>query len=248
LSFPAIAGAPTGASAPPSAIICHLKLVLLHPLPLDGAIWPPALWDMVDEVVAPTLYSVGDSLPGWAEAVLDVAGSDDLVVVGNSVGGSCALEVACLAPSQVRSIVLVGAKAGVRPEPDFRDEAVRVLRHEGVDAAWERYWAHLFAADADPETVAHAQSITRNIPVEHHVNGVRAFHNRPDRAGLLARLDIPVTIVRGQHDRIPHNAEHLASTLRKGRFIAVAGAGHFVSLERPNALVSIVSDAIRAIS
>ncbi|HET7486314.1 MAG TPA: alpha/beta fold hydrolase [Acidimicrobiales bacterium] len=196
-----------------------MKLVLLHPLPLDGSIWPTARWGLADAVVAPTLCSIGASLKGWAEAAVDLAGSDDLVVVGNSVGGSCALEVASLAPARVRSLVLVGAKAGVRPTPAFRDEAVRVLRHEGVDAAWDRYWAHLFAPDADPDTVEHARSIERSIPVEHHVNGVRAFHNRLDRAGLLAELDIPVAIVRGQHDTIPKNPEYLASTLRNGRFI-----------------------------
>jgi len=225
-----------------------LKLVLLHPLPLDGSIWPRALWGLADDVVAPTLYSVGDSLPDWAAAALELAGSDDLVVVGNSVGGSCALEVARLARTKVRSVVLVGAKAGVRPEPAFRDAAVRVLCEEGIDVAWDRYWADLFAPDAASEVVAHARSIAHGIDIEHLVNGVRAFHNRPDRAELLAELEMPVTIVRGQHDRIPKNPEHLASTLRDGRFVEVPGAGHFVSIERPDALVSIVREAILTVT
>src|SRR2546429_143575 len=89
------------------------------------------------------------------------------------------------------------AAATLRSEPSFRDEAVRVLREEGLDAAWYRYWAHLFAPDADPNTVGRSQSIARGIDVEHHVNGVCAFHNRADRAALLAELDVPVTIVRG---------------------------------------------------
>lgn len=225
-----------------------LNLFLLHPLPLDGSIWPRALWNLADGVVAPTLYSVGDSLAGWAAAALDMSGPSDLVVVGNSVGGSCALEIAKLAPRQVRAVVLVGAKAGVRPEPAFRDEAVRVLREEGVDAALDRYWAPLFAPDADPRVVAHARSIARSIDIEHHVNGVCAFHNREDRAALLAELDVPVTIVRGEHDRIPKNPTDLAATLQHGRFVEVAGAGHFVPVERPDALVSIVREVLLGVA
>jgi pimeloyl-ACP methyl ester carboxylesterase len=77
---------------------------------------------------------------------------------------------------------------------------------------------------------------------------VRAFHNRQDRAALLSELDVPVRIVRGQHDRIPKDPAHLATTLRQGRFVEVAGAGHFVPVERPDALVTIVRDAVLAVS
>jgi hypothetical protein len=54
------------------------------------------------------------------------------VVVGNSVGGSCALEVARAAPDQVEAVVLVGAKAGVRPDPALRAEAVGTLADGGI--------------------------------------------------------------------------------------------------------------------
>lgn len=224
-----------------------MNLVLLHPLPLDGSIWPSALWDLADNVVAPTLYSVGASLPNWAAAVRDLLDPGEYVVVGNSVGGSCALELVSLEPTRLRGIVLVGVKAGVRPEPGLRDQAVRVLRDEGIDAAWDRYWAPLFAPDANPLVVERARSIASRIDIEDHVNGVCAFHNRPDRAALLTELAVPVTIARGEHDRIPKDPVHLASTLRDGRFVEVGGAGHYVPLERPKDLVSIVNDAIRAV-
>ena len=225
-----------------------LNVVLLHPLPLDGSIWPRALWDLADAVVAPTLYSVGGSLTDWAAAALELTNAADLVVVGNSVGGSCALELANLAPTRVRAVVLVGAKAGVRRDPVFRDETVRVLREDGVAMAWDRYWAPLFAPDADPAIVARARSIALGIDVEDHVNGVCAFHDRHDRSALLAELDIPVTVVRGQHDGIPKDPEQLAAALRHGRFVEVSGSGHFVPLEQPDQLVSIVDEAVRTIT
>ena len=94
-----------------------MRLVLLHALPLDGTMWTGATEFPVDATIAPTLYPLGASLEEWAAGVLDLAGPDPFVVVGNSVGGSCAIEVARLAPERVAAMVLVGAKAGVRPEP-----------------------------------------------------------------------------------------------------------------------------------
>lgn len=88
------------------------------------------------------------------------------------------------------------------------------------------------------------RSIARGLDVEALVNGVHAFHTRPDRAALLADLDVPVTIVRGSHDRIPKEVERLVSTLQHGRYVEVPGAGHYVPIERPHKLVSIVREAI----
>jgi pimeloyl-ACP methyl ester carboxylesterase len=78
---------------------------------------------------------LGTTLEQWAQGVLALVRNEPLVV-GCSVGGSCALEVARAAPDQVRGIVLVGAKAGVRPDPAFRDKTIRLLTDHGIEAAW----------------------------------------------------------------------------------------------------------------
>jgi pimeloyl-[acyl-carrier protein] methyl ester esterase len=124
-----------------------VRVVLLHPLPFDGSVWPALGAANVDDVVAPTLYFLGDDLTRWARAVVDLVSSpaftpratedDPLVVVGCSVGGSCAIEVARLVPDRVKAVVLCGTKAGHDPEPAFRDEALRVLAAEGIDEAIE---------------------------------------------------------------------------------------------------------------
>ena len=127
-----------------------MKLVLLHPLPLDGSIWPASVTSLGDECLAPDLYAFGDDIRDWARAELDLAGAGPLTLVGNSVGGSCAIEIAVLAPEKVQGIILCGAKAGHRPEPAFRDEALRALEEGGVEAAWDRYWRPLFGPEVDP--------------------------------------------------------------------------------------------------
>ena len=226
-----------------------MTLVLLHPLPLDGTMWPEAVTALAEDVVAPTLYEVGDDLVAWAGHVLELVEdrAEPLVLVGNSIGGSCAIEVARLAgPARVRAIVLSGAKAGHDPEPAFRDEALRVLAEEGIDAAWDRYWRPLLAPDVDSAVAQAARSIARSQGAERVAAGVRAFHGRPDRDGFLDSWVGPVWVVAGEHDVRPERARVMAARLAQGRHREVAGAGHYVPLEAPEAFAAIVAEALGA--
>ncbi len=56
--------------------------------------WPDEVRALASRTVAPTLYDLGESIEEWAAGVLDLAGPGPLAVVGNSVGGSCALPLA----------------------------------------------------------------------------------------------------------------------------------------------------------
>src|SRR5262249_2498290 len=94
---------------------------------------------LVDESAAPTLYHCGEDIGEWGRAALDSVGDGPIVVVGNSIGGSCALEVARLAPNKVKALVLVGAKPGHRRDPELPDEATGLIGAEGLRAAWQRY-------------------------------------------------------------------------------------------------------------
>lgn len=104
-----------------------MRLVLLHALPFDERMWEFG-GPMPADAFAPRLYDLGPSIEDWAAAVVAECHDDELFVVGCSVGGSCALEVARAAPDQVRAVMLVGAKADVRPDPIACSEAVELLR------------------------------------------------------------------------------------------------------------------------
>ena len=134
---------------PPAAVT---PVVLLHALPFDGRMWQAEQAWLPGPTLAPTLYRFGSTLEDWASGVLHVAPADPFVIVGCSIGGSCALEVARAAPERVLGIVLVGAKAGVRPEPGVRDEACQVLAERGMEAAWRTWWRPLFGPSTPPET------------------------------------------------------------------------------------------------
>lgn len=221
-----------------------MNLLLLHPLPLDGSIYSQDLRDLCDRCVAPTLYLVGDDIVSWARAALDAVGDEPVVVVGTSIGGSCAIEVARLAPETVKALVLCGTKAGHRPEPAFRDAALRLLKEEGLGAAWDRYWRPLFGPAAPAEVIDRAWRSAEQQGTEAIAAGIRAFHGRPDREAFLRTWQGPVVFVSGEHDINPHRSRRAAEQLPQGSFRLVTGVGHYVPLEAPDALTGIAEETI----
>ncbi len=205
-----------------------VQLVLLHALPLDGTMWAQEMKLLPGNIIAPTLYSYGESIQDWARAVLDMTTDEALVVVGSSVGGSCALEVARLAPLRIKALVLIGTKAGVRPDPLLRDEAVRVLREQGMEMAWSEYWAGLFGVNADPEIIERARRLACSLEIDSVVRGVKAFHNRNDLTDFARSWPGPLVVIRGDQDCTPPRsaAAELASS-PLGELHTVEDAGHY---------------------
>jgi hypothetical protein len=193
-----------------------VKLVLLHPLPLDGSIWTDQVTGLVDDWIAPTLFPFGRRHPGVGRCGARPGRGRSDHGRRELVGGSCAIEVALLAPTQVKALVLSGAKAGHRPEPALRDEALRVLSESGVDAVWYRYWKPLFGPHVDHTTVARAHRLASRQGTEAIAAGVRAFHGRRDRDGFIDDWQGPVWVVEGQHDIRPDRATASAGWLRGG--------------------------------
>jgi pimeloyl-ACP methyl ester carboxylesterase len=220
-----------------------VKVVLLHALPFDERAWDDVRQRLDHQVVAPTLYALGDTIEEWARGCLAQCGSDPIVVVGNSVGGSCAIEIAKLAPQQVRHLVLIGAKAGHRPEPALRDEAIEVLRLRGVMRAWTQYWEPLIGPGASDETRKRLVQFAQEQQVEDLVRGLSVFHSRPDRSSYLAAWPGPVTVVAGEHDIATARASATAAVLQNGHFKLLAGTGHYGPIEAPEAVAEVVNEA-----
>ncbi|MEM7133383.1 MAG: alpha/beta fold hydrolase [Chloroflexota bacterium] len=92
----------------------------------------------------PNLYRLGASLEGWAASVLAlVSPKEPIVVIGSFMGGSCAIEMARQAPNRIAALVLVGTKAGHRPEPELRDAYIQSLRSNGINEVWLEVRNHL---------------------------------------------------------------------------------------------------------
>jgi pimeloyl-ACP methyl ester carboxylesterase len=224
----------------------HLELLFLHALPLDGSMWAGQKQLLPGTTYTPTLYSFGDSVETWAAAVLKVAKGDRLVVVGCSVGGSCALELAGAAPDRVAALVLIGTKAEHRPDPALHSSALETLQEKGLEQAWKVFWAPLFSRSANSQVIRDAKLIMlRQSPLD-VARGVTAFHSRPSRDQFLSAFPRPVIVVTGADDIAPGPkvSAAQANSAQHGRLHIVPECGHYVPLERPEYLNSILREVI----
>ncbi len=237
-----------GSSA--SRTLSDVRVVFLHALPLDGRMWAKQRASVGPFAsFAPDLYSFGSTLDAWAGAVVEEIGDEEVIIVGCSIGGSVAMHIAERLPEQTAGVVLVGAKAGHRPEPKLCRNAVALVNQVGVEAAWSTLWAPLFSPGCDPAILNEARSIAREQTTRNVIGGVRAFHARRDLSGFIRSWDKPVVIIGGEHDRTPSPETMMTEAIaaRRGVFHLVNDSGHYVNLERPdqfNRLLRAVVDSI----
>ena len=119
----------------------------MHAFPLDERMWEPQLDALTGhDVSAPRLYGRGRTMAAWAESVADET-EGELLVVGASMGGYCALALARRVPERVRALLLVGS----RPDADSperragRADTIELIRREGADGLWRFMSPKLFA-------------------------------------------------------------------------------------------------------
>ncbi|MEQ1700062.1 MAG: alpha/beta hydrolase [Ilumatobacteraceae bacterium] len=226
-----------------------MRLVFLHALPFGGEMWADEVGNFGPDALAPTLYDEGHSLTEWATAALRLIGGEPCIAIGCSVGGSCAIELARLAPDQVAGLVIVGGKAGVRPEPALRDAAITHVEAHGIDSAWEELWRPLLAPDSPAAVLDAAHQLARSIQPPSLVRGLRVFHDRRDNTEFAAGWTRPLVGICGAHDRSPTPAtvEALATGPNR-RFHLVEHSGHYVNLEQPAVFRSILSESIEWIT
>lgn len=232
-------------------------LVLLHAFPFDHRFWRPTVERLSPrmKVVTPDLRGFGTSergTPGYgiADMADDVARLLDLLrlptatVAGLSMGGYVALAFADRHPGRLARLVLCDTKAGPdSPEArKGRDEAIALVRAQGVGAYADRQMSRLLAPGATPAVIAEVRALMEQ-PVEGVVAGLEALRDRPDRREELGRIACPTLVVVGREDALtpPSEAEALAQAIPGAQRIELPGAGHLPNLETPDAFAEALA-------
>lgn len=193
-------------------------------------------------------YGLSDE-PGWLENIHDAAyfyldflralDLSNVTLVGNSMGGWIAMEIAVRDTSRIKSLVLVspaGVRApGVQPADIFLmapEELVRNLFHDQKLAQ---------ARLAEPVT---PESIDLGLK-NRHTTARLAWEPRlhdPDLPKWLHRIDVPVKIVWGREDRIlpAKMAEELKRLMPRAQLHVLENVGHLPHAERPDLFCEIV--------
>jgi pimeloyl-ACP methyl ester carboxylesterase len=208
-------------------------VLLLHAFPLDERMWERQRDALSGhDVVSPRLYGRGQTMDAWSDSVAGET-EGDLVVVGASMGGYCALALARRAPERVRGLLLLGA----RPDADSderragRADTIELIRNDGPSALWRSMVPKLFADD----TVADEGLLFGDA--DGLVGAVEAIRDRADSTEVARALERRLQFVVGESDPFVSAGE-----LREFDVREIAGAGHLANIERPDEFNEVVEE------
>ncbi|HSC92119.1 MAG TPA: alpha/beta fold hydrolase [Gaiellaceae bacterium] len=224
-----------------------MKVVLLHALPLDERMWERQLETLRGrDAVAPRLYGRGRTMDDWAASVLADVDGDELVLVGASMGGYCALRMVAQAPDRVRALLLAGSRADADSEERraARVDTLATIARDGAAGLWETMRPKLFSEAASADVVEHAHSLALGQRPDELAAAVEAIRDRPD--STEAARSLPLGLVLG--DRDPYVDEAYARELVAGSphawRLTVPDCGHLPPLEQPFVFNAVLVGAL----
>jgi len=184
------------------------------------------------------------------------------VVVGNSMGGMLAIDLALSHPDEVLALVLIGSLPSGAPDEAWRQSDAEVAAEAAVQAAAQaaaragdidrlnraevHYWL-----DGPGEATGRVSGPPRDLMLE--MNG-RALAAAPpgDDADTgeawprLRELKVPTLLVVGEHDEtgLWPLTEMMAALIPTARVERLAGTAHCPMLDRPDELARLVADFV----
>lgn len=225
-------------------------LVFIHGSGDSAQVWEPLI------ALLPEVEAVALDLPGHG-ALVDQPGATTMsvgeyatfvrdeierrglirpTVVGHSLGGAVALQLALEAPALVGRLALVGSGARLRVAPAFLT-AAREAGAQGAPIITRMSFAEAHATEADAYQARRAPTapgvLYRDL----------AACDQFDVMGELERITQPALIIVGAHDRMtpPKFAEYLHTRLRASALAVIPDAGHYAQIEQP----ALVASALR---
>lgn len=219
-------------------------LVLLHGAGVDNTLWAPqiAALSSTCRVIAPNLpghcgirsVKTVSQMADHVRAVLQERGITRYAVVGLSLGGMVALDMAGRRPQEVTHLAMIESVANVTDRPillAMGRVALNLLRVMPLKVL------SVFPSNQlGAETPEAAQYLRKTLPqgtARDTYRVLRAAFDYDGRAHLSA-ISMPALIMVGEKNKATHDrAREMAEAIPQSVFVVVKGAGHIANLDAP---------------
>jgi 3-oxoadipate enol-lactonase len=183
--------------------------------------------------IPPGLYAM-EQFAKDTLGLMDAVGIEAAHVLGASMGGMIAQELAILAPQRVRSLVLGASHPGgtrqIMPSPDVAAKAIgegpsaEVIVRESVRVCFSRRFIETHA-DEFEQMVEYGMS--HRLPRSAVFAQLAAIGGH-DTWERLGQIRVPTLVITGDADVLvpPENSEILARAIPGARLVVLPGIGH----------------------
>jgi pimeloyl-ACP methyl ester carboxylesterase len=183
-----------------------------------------------------TIQAYGD----WVVAFLDAVEMPQAVLVGHSMGGGIALDVALRYPARVAGLGLVATGARLRVAPAILDGIL-----ENKEAAVRLICDSAFGPEAPREMVRLGRRQMGETPAE-VLYGDFSACDAFDVMGRLGEIAAPALVLCGTKDWLTPSkySVYLRDNMAQATLHLVEGAGHMVMVERPASVVQALAQFV----
>jgi 3-oxoadipate enol-lactonase len=233
-------------------------LLLLNPLGTTLDVWDPMIDKLVEQnyVIRFDMRGHGQSGPVESGMTMDDLVDDAVHVLdslevprahllGASLGGLVAVNIACRHPERVDRMVLVST--AIRLGPDYWwQRVIDTVAEDGLESVAEHVHSILYSpawAEANPESHAAAVQMFVETPVPTYLAGAELIL-ATDIGPTLAGVRDSVLLVVGDDDPVlrHHPAEDLLARIPDSEAVLVSGARHRVFVEHPREIAEVVCE------
>lgn len=223
----------------------HPPAVLLHGLGTDRRVWlyqVPAFCARVPTLLVDLRGHGRSSAPEGEWTIADMAhdvvrlfrhlGIERGHLIGLSMGGMVAQQLAIDYPYAAASLVLASTIAGAPPEAEH-GELQFIAEHSMAEIA-QRHLTAAFTDAVDPVMRGHFVEMVALDDKASYARAARAMWNfSPGRR--LGEIAVPTLVMLGEGDRIVPLPwlEAVSQRIRGARLVRIPGAGHLCNLEQP---------------
>ena len=246
--FAATGGRPFDAASP--------AVLFLHGAGMDHTVWNPQSRYVAHHQRAvlavdlpghgrsdgPALRSVPE-LADWVARLLDAAGLDRAALVGHSMGGLVALAAAAASPARIAALALLGVAARMPVHPDLL-AAAQAGDHLAPEliVSWGFGPAGRVGGHPSPGLwlAGGGMRLLERAGAGVLAADLAACDAYDGAEEATARVSCPTLLLLGAEDRMapPARARTLVENISGARDITLAGTGHMMMVERPEAVTA----------
>jgi pimeloyl-ACP methyl ester carboxylesterase len=174
-------------------------------------------------------------------ALAEMLSLSEIVLIGHSMGGAIAMEIALRRPTTVVGLVLVATGARLRVKDTLLNSVADDYEHV-VDQVTTLAWSQ----NAPAEIIGRGRALMLECdPAAVELDYLAC--NEFDVMADVASLTIPTLVLTGSEDRLtpPKYGRFLAEHIPGAEFVVIDGAGHMLAQERPNEVAESIVEFAR---